>query len=473
MAHSLHRRAFLQHASLGAALATALRAKEAGSATHFPDRAKRVVVLHQSGAPSQIDLFDPKPQLLLQQGKELPEEIRKNQRLTTMTSDQKQKSLVGSPFPFKRHGESGLELSSLLPHLATAADHLCVIRSMHTEAINHDPAITFMYTGSQIPGRPSLGAWCSYGWMRETANAPDFVAMVSGGRPGDQPLSSRLWGAGFLPQRHAAMRMRSGADPLLFLSNPPGIDRQVRLRQLDAIEGLDAIAGTSASGTSDDGGQADVALHSRWQAYRQTLELQQLMPEAADLKQEPEETWRLYGEEARRPGTFAANCVRARRLLERDVPFVQLFHRGWDHHEEIVARLPIQCRETDQASAALVLDLHRRGMLDDTLVVWAGEFGRTAYCQGAIDGGAYGRDHHPRCFSIWLAGAGVKTGVYGETDEFSYNITDKPVHVHDLQATLLHLLGFDHRRLTFRTQGRDYRLTDQFGEVVGGLLGDA
>ena len=442
-----------------------MRSLEAGAAeptrhTHFKPRARRVVFLHQSGAPSQIDLFDPKPKLNQLQGSELPKSVRMGQRLTTMTNDQDQLALVGSPYSFRPYGEAAIELSSQLPHTAKVADHLCVIRSMTTEAINHDPAITFMQTGSQQPGRPSIGAWLSYGLARESANLPDFVVMVSGGRPGDQPLSSRLWGAGFLPTEYAGVRMRNGRDPLLFLRNPPGVDRAVRGLQLEAIEQLDAL------GVGEGG-----ALEQRRRRYEQAFQLQDQMPAVADVADEPPSTWKLYGEEAKTPGTYAANCLRARRLLEEGVPFVQLYHRGWDHHDHILQNLPIKCEETDRGSAALVADLHRRGLLEDTLVVWGGEFGRTAYCQGALEGDAYGRDHHPRCFSIWLAGAGVKPGVHGVTDELSYNVVKDPVHVHDLQATMLHLLGFDHKRLTHRAHGRDYRLTDQFGEVVKPILG--
>lgn len=461
---SLLRREFLRRGVGGAALAWMLWRDQsrASAAPHFAPRARRVIFLCQSGGPSQVDLFDPKPELTRRHGEELPESVRAGQRLTTMTADQSSKPLTASPFRFARHGESGIEVSELLPHTARVVDSLCVIRSLHTDAINHDPAMSFLQTGSEQAGRPGFGAWVSFGLARESQDLPDFLVMVSGGRAGDQPLSSRLWSAAFLPPRHQGVRLRSQGAPLLFLDDPPERPAGARPLVRDALEELNRLG--------PHGGEPEV--EARIEEYRRAFRLQEVAPTLDDTSDEPASTWELYGEEARRPGTFAANCLRARRLAERGVPFVQLFHRGWDHHANLVPDLPVKCRETDQGSAALVEDLRRRGMLDDTLVVWAGEFGRTSFCQGAIDTEAYGRDHHPRCFTVWLAGGGFRGGhVHGRTDDFSYNIAESPLSVHDLQATLLHALGFDHTRLTYRAEGRDFRLTDQFGVVEPSLLG--
>jgi hypothetical protein len=429
---------------------------------HFAPRAKRVIFLHQSGAPSQLDLFDYKPKLVDTQGEELPESVRMGQRLTGMTADQKSKPITPSVFQFGRHGKCGAEVSELLPYTAGVVDELCIIRSMHTEAINHDPAITFMQTGSQQPGRPSMGAWLSYGLGSENHDLPAYIVFISGGSPGDQPLYGRLWGSGFLPSRHQGVKFRGSGDPVLYLSNPPGIDATTRRRMLDATSRLNRMARESTG---------DPEIDARIAQYELAYRMQMSVPKIANLADEPESTFELYGDDARKPGTYAANCLLARRLVERGVRFVQLYHRDWDHHSNLPGRLRTKCEETDRASAALVADLKQRGLLDDTLVVWAGEFGRTVYCQGDLTKDNYGRDHHPRCFTIWLAGGGVRGGMtLGATDDFSYNITERPVHVHDLQATILHCLGVDHERLTYRSEGRDHRLTDIAGEVVSEIL---
>ncbi|MDX1948122.1 MAG: DUF1501 domain-containing protein [Pirellulaceae bacterium] len=425
---------------------------------HFAPRAKRVIFLCQSGAPSQIDLFDHKPVLAERHGEELPESIRAGQRLTTMTAEQKSKPLTPSLFKFARHGECGALVSELLPHTAKVVDRLCFLKSLHTEAINHDPGITMLQTGSQQPGRPSLGSWLSYGLGTENADLPAFVVMISGGEPGDQPLYGRLWGAGFLPALHAGVKLRGSGDPVLYLSDPPGLARDSRRRMLDTLRELNEI------GHVRDG---DPEILTRIEQYERAFGLQQAAPELADLSSEPASTFELYGDDAKTPGTFAANCLLARRLVERGTRFVQLYHRDWDHHTNLPSRIRKHAKLTDQASAALVSDLAQRGLLDQTLVVWGGEFGRTAYCQGTPAPGDYGRDHHPRCFTMWLAGGGIRPGFsLGQTDDFSYNIAERPIHLHDLQATILHLLGIDHERLTFRFQSRDYRLTDVAGEVI-------
>ncbi len=427
---------------------------------HHLARAKRVVWLFQSGGPSQLDLFDNKPLLSERQGENLPPSVRKGQRLTTMSGNQATLPLVGSAFSFARHGQSGAEFSDLLPHTASIADQLCIVRSMHTEAINHDPAVTYMQTGSQIAGRPSIGSWLSLGLGSNNPNLPTSCILISKNK-GGQPLYSRLWGSGFLPSKHQAIPLRAGQDPILYLSNPPGVSREQRKRALDALGQLHRLAAERDPSALDRQEQAELA----WR-------LQASVPEVADMSDESEETFELYGEDARDPGSYAANCLMARRLLERGVRFVQLFHKDWDQHGSLVGGIKRQCRETDQGSAALVRDLARRGMLEDTLVIWGGEFGRTAYSQGPISSTEYGRDHHGRCFTIWMAGGGIQAGLtYGETDPFGYNITRDPVHVHDLQALILHLLGIDHERLTWKYQGRHFRLTDVFGRVPRALLG--
>ncbi len=442
-----------------AALSTLLN-----GAVHFPAKAKRVIYLHQSGAPSQLDLFDPKPKLADRFGEELPDSIRKGQRLTGMTSNQKSFPVAPSKFKFAQHGQSGTWLSELLPHTASIVDDITVIKSMHTEAINHDPAITFIQTGSQIAGRPCFGSWISYGLGSENKDLPAFVVLISrgSGRRFDQPLYDRLWGSGFLPTRYQGVKFRSGGDPVLYLSNPEGVSPQVRRSMLDDIAAL------NESNRKD---FHDPEIATRIAQYEMAFRMQSSVPELTDLSKEPESTFALYGPDARTPGTYAANCILARRMAERGVRFIQLYHMGWDHHESVPRQLPPQCLDADQPSAALIKDLKQRGMLDDTLIVWGGEFGRTIYSQGVLTKQTYGRDHHPRCYTIWLAGGGIKRGLsFGETDDYSYNIVDKPVHVHDLNATLLHCLGIDHTRLTYRYQGRDFRLTDVEGVVRKEIL---
>jgi hypothetical protein len=427
----------------------------------FRPRCRRVIWLFQSGGPSQLDLFDPKPELVRRNGEDLPASVRMGQRLTAMSGNQATLPMAGSVFRFAQHGESGAWLSDALPETAKIADKLCIVRSLHTEAINHDPAITFFQTGSQIPGRPSIGSWLDYGLGSPNRDLPAFVVLVTKDK-GGQPIYSRLWGSGFLPAQHEGVQFRAGADAVLYLEDPAGIDRARRRRMLDTLRGLHEVQRER---------EQDRAIDARIDQFELAYRMQASVPEVADLSDEPESTFALYGEDARRPGTFAANCVLARRLAERDVRFVQLFHRGWDQHGGLPGGLRTQCRETDRASAALVVDLERRGLLDDTLVVWGGEFGRTNYSQGRLTATDYGRDHHPRCFTYWMAGGGIRPGLtYGETDELGYNVARDPVHVHDLHATILHLLGVDHERLTYRFQGRRYRLTDVYGRVIDDLL---
>ena len=428
---------------------------------HHAPKAKRIIYLFQSGGPSQMDLYDYKPELGRLTGTELPDEVRQGQRLTAMSGNQASLPLVGSPFKFNQYGESGAWLSEILPHTSGIADDLCFVKSMHTEAINHGPGVTMMQTGSQFPGRPSMGAWLSYGLGSESQNLPAFVVMVTKNK-GGQPLVSRLWGSGFLPSKHQGVRFRSGKDPVLYLSNPDGIDTASRRNMLDALKQLHEIKLQEAP---------DPHLETRIAQYELSFRMQASIPEATDFGQEPEHIFEMYGKDSRNPGTFAANCLQARRLAERGVRFIQLYHPGWDQHGGLPGGIRKQCRETDQASAALVKDLKQRGLLEDTLVIWGGEFGRTAYCQGKLDKGNFGRDHHPRCYSMWMAGGGIKPGIsYGETDPLSYNIADKGVHVHDLNATIMHLLGVNHERLTYKYQGRRFRLTDVEGELVEGIL---
>ena len=424
-------------------------------------RARRIIWLFQSGGPSQIDLFDPKPLLQQRHGEQLPPSIRMGQRLTAMSGNQSSLPLVASPFQFDAHGECGSQFSELLPHTAAIADKLCIVRSLHTQAINHDPAITFVQTGSEIAGRPSIGAWLSYGLGAGNPDLPASIAMVTQNKSG-QPLYSRLWGAGFLPSEHQGIQFRSGKDPVLFLKDPDGLSKSMRRKMLDALLRLHDLQDPQSrphSTTANDRNEL---------AWR----MQTSVPEVADLSDEPDEVFEMYGEDSRTPGTYAANCILARRLAERGVRFTQLFHQGWDQHGNLPGAIRTQCRETDQASAALVLDLERRGLLDDTLVIWGGEFGRTSYCQGKLTPQGFGRDHHPRCFSMWMAGGGVKAGLtYGSTDDIGYNITENPMDVHDLQATILHLLGLDHEKLTYKHLGRRFRLTDVHGKVIEPLLG--
>jgi Protein of unknown function (DUF1501) len=432
-----------------------------GDQLHVPARAKRVIYLFMAGGPSQMETFDYKPVLNHRNGEQLPDSVRQGQRLTGMSGNQSSLPLAGSRFGFAQHGASGTWMSDLLPHTARIVDDLCIVRSMVTDAINHDPAITFFQTGSQIAGRPSLGAWVHYGLGSDTEDLPAFVVLITPGKV-DQPLYSRLWGSGFLPSRHQGVQFRSGGDPVLYLANPDGVSRESRRALLDRLNELHAHAAARSN---------DAEIDARIAHYEMAYRLQASVPSVIDLTNEPDETFSLYGPDARTPGTFAANCLLARRLAERGVKFIQLYHQGWDQHDNLPTGIERQCRETDQASAALVTDLKRRGMLDDTLVVWGGEFGRTSYSQGKLTATNYGRDHHPRCFTVWMAGGGVKAGFsYGRTDDFAYNVIEHPVHVHDFHATLLHLLGIDHERLTYMYQGRRFRLTDVHGQVVHALL---
>ncbi|MCA9290623.1 MAG: DUF1501 domain-containing protein [Phycisphaerales bacterium] len=433
-------------------------------APHFLPRAKRVIYLFQSGAPSQLDLFDYKPAMHERFDTELPGTIRMGQRITTMTSGQARFPVAPTMFRFGRHGESGAWVSELLPHIASIADDLAFVKTVHTEAINHDPAITFIQTGAQQPGRPSMGAWLSYGLGSENRDLPAFVVLISEGnaiRP-SQALFSRLWGTGFLPSEHQGVQFRSSGDPVLYLSDPPGVGPATRRAMLDITGRLNRMQYEQVG---------DPEISARIAAGEMAFRMQTSVPDLMDLGDESPETIAMYGEDALTPGTYAANCLLARRLAERGVRFIQLYHRGWDQHDNLPRDIRLQCRDVDQASAALVRDLKQRGLLEDTLVIWGGEFGRTIYCQGPLSRENYGRDHHPRCFTVWMAGGGVKPGItYGETDEFSYNIVDKPVHIHDLNATILHCLGIRHDRLTYRHQGRDFRLTDVHGSVVHDLL---
>jgi Protein of unknown function (DUF1501) len=430
---------------------------------HLTPKAKRVIYLFQSGAPSQMDLFDYKAKLKDFAATELPDSIRMGQRLTGMTATQSSFPVAPSIFKFAQHGNSGAWVSDLLPHTARIVDELSFIKSMHTEAINHDPAITFFQTGAQLAGRPSIGAWLSYGLGSETHDLPAFVVMVSqGSTGGDQPLYDRLWGSGFLPTKYQGVKFRSVGDPVLYLSNPPGLGEDTRRRMLDDLAKMNQLK-------LQEIGDSEIA--TRIAQYEMAFRMQTSIPELTDLSKEPEQVFELYGPDSKKPGTYAANCLLARRLAERGVRFIQLFHRGWDQHTTLPKGITAQCLDTDQASAALILDLKQRGLLDDTLVVWGGEFGRTIYCQGKLTADDYGRDHHPRCFTIWMAGGGVKPGLtYGETDDYCYNIVRDPVHVHDLHATILHCLGIDHTKLTFKFQGRHHRLTDVGGHVVDKLL---
>jgi len=456
--------------SLGACLgATALSSLAPPPAArvrgpHFRPRAKRVIYMHMEGGPSQLDLFDYKPGLRERFDEDLPDSIRQGQRLTGMTSGQARFPVAPSVFRFERHANraDGVWISELLPHTATVADELCVIRSMHTEAINHEPGITFFQTGNQQPGRPSFGAWTSYGLGSSNANLPAFVVMISQGFGNMQALSERFWGSGFLPSEHQGCKLRAGADPVLYLGNPPGVSRADRRRMLDLVRELDERE-LEAS--------LDREIAARLEQHEMAFRMQMSVPELVDLSDEDEATLELYGPEVRKAGTFAANCLLARRLAERGVRFIQLYMRGWDAHANLPSEIRQQCAAVDQPQAALIRDLRRRGLLEDTLVIWGGEFGRTVYSQGTLTETNYGRDHHPRCFSIWLAGGGIQPGiVHGETDDYGYNIVRDPVDVHDLHATLLHLLGIDHERLVYRHHARDFRLTDVFGRVRHELL---
>lgn len=428
---------------------------------HYVPKAKRVIYLFQSGAPSQLDLFDHKPLLNKMNGQELPESVFGGQRLTGMTAGQSAFPLAGSHFKFGQKGSSGAWVSELMPHIGALADDLCFIKSMHTEAINHDPAVTFIQTGSQLPGRPSIGSWLSYGLGSDNKNLPGFVVLITKDKYG-QPLYSRSWGNGFLPSQHQGVQFRSGKNPVLYLDNPPGVTKELREEQLETLSKM------QKDKYADIG---DPEILSRISQYEMAFKMQTSVPEVMDLSEEPDYIFDMYGEEARIPGSFASNCLLARRLIEKDVRFVQLYHQGWDHHGDLPKNIKIQCKETDQPSAALIKDLKQRGLLEDTLVIWGGEFGRTNYSQGQLTETNYARDHHPACFTIFMAGAGIKKGMtYGKTDEFGYNIIENPVHVHDFQATLMHLLGIDHEKFTFKFQGRRYRLTDVHGKVIQDIL---
>jgi hypothetical protein len=470
---SVTRRHFFGRTAKGigvAALASLLNPPSRAATTalsglpHHPATAKRVIFLHQSGGPSQLDLFDYKPGLKKYQGTELPGSVRMGQRITGMTSGQSSLPVASSIFKFERQGKAGTWMSELIPHSAKIADDICVIKTVHTDAINHDPAITFIQSGSQQPGRPSMGAWVSYGLGADNQDLPAFVVLLSQQNSinADQPLFSRLWGAGFLPSQYQGVRLRSGKDPVLYLENPPGISKDVRREMLDTLSALNKMRAGSFH---------DPEIETRISQYEMAYRMQTSVPELTDLSQEPESTFKLYGEDARKPGTYAANCLMARRLIERGVRFVQLYHKGWDQHNDLPRDLALQCKGTDQGTSALVQDLKQRGLLKDTLVVWGGEFGRTVYCQGRLTETNYGRDHHPRNFVMWLAGGGIRPGMtVGETDDYSYNIVEEPVHVHDIQATILHCLGIDHTRLTYKFQGRWFRLTDIEGHVVKKVL---
>ena len=431
---------------------------------HFAPTAKRVIYLFQSGGPSQIELYDHKPRLDELIRSDLPASVRQGQRLTEMSAGQASFPVAPSLFKFKQHGQSGAWISELMPHVSAVADELCFVKSMYTEQINHDPAMTFFQTGFQLAGRPSIGSWLSYGLGSENRDLPAFVVMISNGtgHPNGQPLAERQWGSGFLPTTYQGVKFRSIGDPVLYLSNPEGFSAPARRRFIDDVARLNQLQ-------LEEFGDPEIA--TRIAQYEMAYKMQSSVPELTDLSGEPNSTFDLYGEDARKPGTFAANCLLARRLAERDVRFIQLFHRGWDQHTNLPKEIPGQAKDVDQASAALVSDLKQRGMLDDTLVVWGGEFGRTVYSQGKLTADNYGRDHHPRCFTIWMAGGGIKPGIsYGETDDYSYNIVNDPVHIHDLHATILHTLGVDHTKLTYKFQGRNFRLTDVHGEVVKSLL---
>ena len=478
---AMNRRAFLNRFGLGLggmALATLLNPARAAVSTphsalhtphsegilgtpHFPPKAKRVIFLFMAGGPSQLETFDYKPLLNERNGQELPDSVRMGLRLTGMTGNLATLPMAGSIFKFAQHGKNGAWVSELLPHTAKVVDELCIVRSMFTEAINHDPAITFFQTGSQLSGRPSIGSWVNYGLGTDNENLPAFVVLITPGKV-DQPLYSRLWGSGFLPTQHQGVQFRSGKDPVLYLNNPDGVAPESRRLMLDRLRELHEF-GAQRLGDAD--------INARIAQYEMAFRMQTSVPEVVDIKDEPEHIYELYGPDSKKPGTFARNCLLARRLAERGVKFIQLYHQGWDHHGNIPGGMRTQCKETDQPSAALIQDLKQRGLLDDTLVVWGGEFGRTNYSQGKLTATDYGRDHHPRCFTVWMAGGGAKPGmIYGETDEFGYNIAKDGVHIHDFHATLLHLLGIDHERLTYLYQGRRFRLTDVAGKVVKSIL---
>ena len=461
----LNRRTFLSGSAHGIGLTAlgSLFSNDLNGASHLDHiaRAKRVIYLFQSGGPSQIDLFDPKENLEKQRGKELPESVRMGQRITTMTSTQKSLPVHPTNYSFKKYGQSGTSFSELIPNIGSMSDDICLIRSLHTEAINHDPAITFFQTGSQLAGRPSIGSWISYGLGSENNNLPSYIVLTSRGGSSDaQPLYSRLWASGFLPTEHSGVKLRSSGDPVHYLSNPPGISDSIRRDILDDLKRLNEKQ-SSVIG--------DPEINSRISQYEMAFRMQTSVPELVQISDEPESVLNLYGPDVKRPGSYAANCLLARRLAERGVNFIQLFHMGWDHHFKLSENLPRQCKDTDKPTAGLIADLKQRGLLDDTLIIWGGEFGRTVYAQSPEKNG--GRDHHPKCFTMMMAGGGVKGGyVHGETDDYCYNITKDPVHVHDLNATIMHLMGVNHEEFTFNFQGRDYRLTDVHGRIVNKII---
>ncbi len=428
---------------------------------HFAPKAKRIIYLFQNGAPSQLDLFDYKPKLQEMFGQDLPESIRMGQRLTGMTADQKKFPLAGTVFNFKQYGKNGAWFSELLPHIASVSDDLCIIKSMYTEAINHDPALTFFQTGAQVGNRPSMGSWLSYGLGSENKNLPAFCVLLSKGSGNGQGVYSKLWTNGFLDSIHQGVQFSSGDNPVLYLNNPASISKDDRRKMLDKINELNAASFKEFG---------DPEINTKIQQYEMAYRMQTAVPEITDMSKEPESIVKLYGPECLVPGTYAANCLLARKLSENGVRFVQLYHQGWDGHNNLPGEIKGQCKDVDQASAALITDLKQRGLLDETLVIWGGEFGRTNYCQGALSKENYGRDHHPRCFTIWMAGGGVKPGVYGETDDFGYNIIQDKVHVNDFHATVLHLMGLNHEELTYKHLGRRYRLTDVAGKVVDGII---
>jgi len=448
----------LSSTATGAAQSATLK-RASNHLTHTP-KAKRIIYLFQSGGPPQHDLFDYKPHLDKVHGQETPASVFNGQRLTGMTAGQSSFPVARSTFKFDQHGQSGAWMGETMPYLSKVADELCFVKSMHSDAINHDPAITFLQTGFQIAGRPSIGAWMSYGMKETNKNLPKFVAMTSGSS--GQPLYDRLWGSGFLPSIHQGVRFRSGKDPVLFLNNPNGISNSLRRETLNDLNALNRLRNEVTT---------DPEIEARIAQYEMAYRMQNSVPDLTEVNDEPEHTFELYGEDAKKPGTYAYNVLLARRLCERGVNFIQLFHRGWDTHGGLPGQIRKRSKETDQANAALITDLKQRGLLEDTIVIWGGEFGRTVYCQGDMSANNYGRDHHPRCFTMWMAGGGFKPGMtYGKTDDYGYNIIENPVNAHDLHATLLHQLGIDHEKLTYKFQGRHYRLTDVHGKILKDIL---
>jgi hypothetical protein len=436
-----------------------------GTLPHFAPKAKRVIYLHMVGGPSQMDMFDYKPQMDEWYDKDLPDSVRQGQRLTTMTSGQARFPIAPSKYKFAQHGECGMWVTELLPETAKVVDDLCFIRSMHTEAINHEPAITYMQTGNMVTGRPCMGSWVSYGLGSMNSNLPTFVVLVA--QPTNteqiQAISARLWSSGVLPGEHAGVSFRSAGDPILYINNPDGVPTAVRRKQLDGLRQLNELNFRAVG---------DPEIHTRIQQYELAFRMQASVPDLTNIADEPESTFELYGDEAKKPGSFANSVLLARRMVERDVRFVQIYLNNWDHHGNVASRLPSQCKDIDRATYGLIKDLKSRGLLDSTLIIWGGEFGRTIYSQGGLSKDNYGRDHHPRCFTMWMAGGGTKGGtIYGETDDFSYNIVKDPVHIRDFHATVLHLLGIDHQRFTYKSQGLDLRLTGvEEAKVIKELL---